>query len=192
MDQNVAGDANSSRIVANRSEPYLWCMHTTLWATLSANGNYARSTPDHPPRPEALADFAVHVRETGNFIVGRRTFEEFQAQPSRGGAQPFAGIDIVVVSSQPLEAPGVTRVTSPADALAHLARKGHRRALLAGGEALHNAFLAADLVDDVIFNVAPVFERTGFHLVLSRTRDVRLTSVRELGGGVAQLRYALR
>ena len=34
-------------------------MKTTLWATLTANGNYQRNDSQHPPRPEALADFAA-------------------------------------------------------------------------------------------------------------------------------------
>lgn len=52
-------------------------MKTILWATLTANGNYQPNDPKHPPRPEALADFAAHVRAAGCFVVGRRTFEGF-------------------------------------------------------------------------------------------------------------------
>ena len=89
-------------------------MKTILWATLSANGNYARASAAYPPKPEATADFAAHALAHGNFIVGRRTFEAFQAQPARAGADgsaprtPFANTTIVVVSTT-LAVPSATR-----------------------------------------------------------------------------------
>jgi len=36
-------------------------MKTVLGAALTANGNYGQSRPEHPPRKEALDDFASHV-----------------------------------------------------------------------------------------------------------------------------------
>ena len=50
-------------------------MKTILWATLSANGNYAQSSPENPPKKEAFDDFVKQARAAGNLIVGRRTFE---------------------------------------------------------------------------------------------------------------------
>jgi hypothetical protein len=58
-------------------------MKTIVWATLTANGNYAQASAAHPPKPEALGDFAAHAKRVGNFIVGRRTFEAFQSDPTR-------------------------------------------------------------------------------------------------------------
>ena len=69
-------------------------MKTILWATLSANGNYARASAEHPPKPEATADFAEHALAHGNFIVGRRTFEAVQAALSAAGVEmPFPEMD---------------------------------------------------------------------------------------------------
>lgn len=170
-------------------------MKVTLWATITANGNYARSTQAHPPKPQALADFAEQVAAHGNFIVGKRTFQEFQAQPQRSDGSAgavFAAADIVVISSA-ASFPAPTIARSPEAALAHLRQRGHERALLAGGERLHNAFLAADLVDELLLNIAPGFEDDGLKLVLpqGRYRELGLLGCRELGGGVVQLRYAL-
>ena len=67
---------------------------TILWATLTANGNYARATAERPPRPEALADFAAQATAAGNFIAGRRTFEAFQTDTGRkveDAERAFAG-----------------------------------------------------------------------------------------------------
>jgi dihydrofolate reductase len=166
-------------------------MKTILWATLSANGNYARSSADNPPRPEALRDFAQHAKAHGNFIVGRKTFEGFAAN----GPDPnFAALDIVVVSSRPVSISGVTWACSPSVALKHLEEHGHTTALLSGGESLHNAFLADDLVDEAVFNIAPVLEGQGLsvHLPRGRHRNVILLGMKELGGGLVQLRYDLR
>ncbi|GHO70063.1 hypothetical protein KSC_089550 [Ktedonobacter sp. SOSP1-52] len=166
-------------------------MKTILWATLTANGNYAQSSPEHPPKMEALGDFAAQVKAAGNFIVGRRTFEGMQAS----GGNPFGEVDIVVVSQSVKDIPGVKVVASPQEALGYLQEKGHTTTLLSGGADLHNAFLGQGLIDEVIFNVAPVMEGKGLNLLLDQDhyqyRDVQLLDCKPLGGGVIQLRYAL-
>jgi dihydrofolate reductase len=173
-------------------------MKTILWATLSANGNYARASAAHPPKPEATADFASNALAHGNFIVGRRTFEAFQAQPARAGADgsappnPFARTTIVVVSTT-LAVPGVPRAATPEAALETLRERGHTSALLAGGEQLHNAFLERDLVDELLLNVVPTLEDEGLKILLPKgnQRALVLLGTKQLGAGIVQLHYAL-
>ncbi|WP_261304314.1 dihydrofolate reductase family protein [Paenibacillus andongensis] len=166
-------------------------MKTILWATLAANGNYAQSSPENPPKKEALDDFTKHATAAGNFIVGRRTFE---AMKGNGGG-PFADIDIVVVSKSAIEIPGITVARSPQEALDLLQQKGHQTALIAGGADLHNAFLSLGLVDELIFNVAPVLEGKGLNLLIDqhdyRYKHVELLDSKSLGSGVIQLHYAV-
>lgn len=166
-------------------------MKTILWATLTANGNYAQSSAENPPKPEAFGDFATQAQATGNFIVGRRTFEGMQAS---GGSAP-AGLDIVVVSASIKEIPGIKVAASPQEALDYLQAKGHTKALLTGGADLHNAFLGQGLIDEVIFNIAPVLEGKGLNLLLDQNhyqyKDVQLLDFKSLGGGVIQLHYAI-
>jgi dihydrofolate reductase len=166
-------------------------MKTILWATLSANGNYAQSSPENPPKKEALGDFMTHAKAAGNFIVGRRTFEGMRA--SGGGG--FSDIDIIVVSKSVHDIPGIKFVGSPQEAINYLQEKGHQTALIAGGGELHNAFIAHGLVDELIFNVAPVFEGKGLNLLLDKDhyqyKDVQLLDFKSLGGGVVQLHYAV-
>ncbi|ULL18985.1 dihydrofolate reductase [Paenibacillus sp. H1-7] len=167
-------------------------MKTILWATLTANGNYAQSSPDNPPKKEALGDFAAQAKAAGNFIVGRRTFESMLAS---GGGSGFEGIDIVVLSRKTHDISGVTFAGSPQEALRCLQNKGHHTALLAGGADLHNAFLKERLVDEILFNVAPVLEGKGLQLLIDTDRyqykQVELLDSKSLGGGVIQLRYAV-
>lgn len=166
-------------------------MKTILWATLTANGNYAQSSPEHPPKPEAFGDFVAQVKVAGNFIVGRKTFEGMRA----GGGNPFGEVDIVVVSQSVKEIPGVKVVGSPQEALGYLQAKSHATALVGAGADLHNAFLGQGLVDELIFNVAPVLEGKGFNLLLDTEhyayKDVQLLDFKSLGGGVIQLHYAI-
>lgn len=174
-------------------------MKTILWATLTANGNYQRNDPRHPPRPEALADFAAHARAAGNFVVGRTTFEAFaaQARPADGAPRtPDGGglgnaIPIVVSRAAP---PGVVSARSPKEALALLRERRFATALVAGGATLHNAFLAEDLVDELVIDVASNLEDDGLKLLLPKGafRALALLKQKALGGGVVQLRYDLR
>jgi dihydrofolate reductase len=188
-------------------------MKTILWATLTANGNYAQSSPEHPPRKEALDDFAAHAQAAGNIIVGRRTFVALQAAAgglpaalrsvweSRTphdptGTQEYPrGIDIVVVSRSVKDIPGIAVVDSPQEALRYVQESGHETALLSGGADLHNAFLGRGLVDELIFDVAPVLEGKGLNLLLDQGhyqyKDVQLLDVKPLGGGVVQLHFAV-
>ncbi len=84
---------------------------------------------------------------------------------------------------------------SPQEALNYLQEKGHKTALLAGGADLHNAFLGHGLVDELIFNVAPVLEGKGLNLLLDKGhyqyKDVQLLDFKSLGGGVVQLHFAV-
>ncbi|MFC4100704.1 dihydrofolate reductase family protein [Paenibacillus xanthanilyticus] len=167
-------------------------MKTILWATLTANGNYAQSGPDNPPTKEALADFVTHAAAAGNFIVGRRTFENLR---NGGGPGSFGEVDIVLISKHAADIPGVKVVRSPQEALTYLRQKGHQTALISGGADIHNAFLEQGLVDEVVLNVAPVLEGKGLNLLIDREhyrfKHVELLGCRPLGGGVVQLHYAI-
>lgn len=169
-------------------------MKTVLWATLSANGNYAQSGPENPPNQEALNDFVANAKTAGNFIVGRRTYEGMLAS---GGVSdgPLADLDVVVVSNHVKHLPGATTVGSPQEALSFLLQKGYETALIGAGAELHNEFLGQGLVDELIFNIAPVLEGKGLNLLLDQEKykykDIQLLDFKPLGGGVIQLRYAV-
>lgn len=167
-------------------------MKTVLWAALTANGNYAQSSPEHPSKPEAFNDFVAQAKAAGNFIVGRKTFENVQAG---GNANVFPTIDIVVLSSSVKDIPGVKVVGTPQEALDYLQARGHTTALLSAGADLHNAFLSQGLVDELIIVINPVLEGKGLNILLDKDhyqfKDVQLLDFKSLGGGVVQLHYAI-
>lgn len=170
-------------------------MKIVLWATLSANGAYARSTPAHPPRKEALADFAREVASHRAFVVGRRTFEDFARAPERRPQAEMPAADVVVLSRSLVLPEGVPArvVASPRDAIAALRERGRESALVAGGEAVHRAFLAEGLVDELVVLITPWLEDDGRTIALreGERRDATLLAHEDLGGGVVKLRYAL-
>jgi hypothetical protein len=57
------------------------------------------------------------------------------------------------------------------------------------------ALLGHGLVDELIFNVAPVLEGKGLNLLLDKGhyqyKDVKLLDFKSLGGGVVQLHFAV-
>lgn len=172
-------------------------MKTILWATLTANGNYARGSARHVPRPESLADFAATAKSAKNFVVGRKTFEDFRVNATRRptGESALEGVEIVVVSRSLELPPGApaTVVRDPRAALAHVRARGHQTALVAGGEALHNAFLAEGLIDELAIVLTPALEDDGRKILLppGERREATLLDSKDLGGGLLRLHYAL-
>jgi len=164
-------------------------MKTILWGTLVANGNFAQIGEGRPTHQVAFGDFLARAQATGNFIVGRKTFEGFAAS----GEGSMGNIDVVLVSQSIKEIPGVKVVRSPREALTYLQAKGYATTLLAGGATLHNAFLGQGLVDELIFNVVPALEGKGLNLLLDQDRyqyqEVKLLDFQSLGNDIVQLHY---
>ena len=166
-------------------------MKTILWGTLVANGNFAQISEDKPAHQAAFGDFAARAQATGNFIVGRKTFEGFAAS----GIGSMGKIDVVLVSQSIKEIPGVKVVSSPQEALTYLQAKGYTTTLLAGGAALLSAFLSQGLVDELVLNVVPALEGKGLNLLLDQDRyqyqEVKLLGFQSLGNDIVQLHYAV-
>lgn len=167
-------------------------MKTILWATLVANGNFAQIGAEEQSHQAAFGDFLARAQAAGNFIVGRKTFEQLAAS---GGGGSMGNIEAVLVSQTSEEIPGVQVVSSPQEALTYLQARGHTTALLAGGATLHNAFLGQGLVDELIFNVVPALEGKGLNLLLDQDRyqyqKVKLLGFQSLGNDIVQLHYAV-
>jgi hypothetical protein len=117
--------------------------------------------------------------------------------PALGPAQASEVLAIASATSHPV---GMLESLGAATRLG-MARGSHRSTLAsamclpmrAGGERLHNAFLADGLVDELILDVTPTLEDEGLRLVLPKGQrgEVRLLATRELGGGVVQLHWAI-
>jgi dihydrofolate reductase len=164
-------------------------MKTILWAAVTANGTYMHGGQSYHWPKEVFEDFDRCAAQAGNCIIGRKTHEEYA-----GSGGDFGRIDVVVVSRTPRAIPGVKHVTSPREALLHLEERGHVTALVGGGDSLLNAFLAEDLADEVIVNLTPELGGIGNHMALAGTdhKPMNLLGVREIGGQILRVHYALR
>jgi dihydrofolate reductase len=159
-----------------------------LWASLSANGNYSQATPENPPPLQVLQDVQARSQEAGCVIFGRSTYEEIM---SRGQDPASLKVDIVVVSKTSIN--GVLSAPSPSAALGLLQKRGHKAVVVGGGEQLLNSFLMEGLADEFVFNFLPHLEGgvLNLHLESRSYRTLRTVGMKDLGGGVVQVRYLL-
>lgn len=165
-------------------------MKIILWAEIMANGFYPHDPNEFQTPAEAWADFYGHVAQAGNVIFGRKTVEEVLAA---GGDPHYVKVDVVAVSRQVSELPGVLCAPSPQQAVDILGAKGHTVAFVGGGDTILNAFLAEGLADELIFLIPPAIGGREFGLALpeGQHKDLRLHAVKELGSGCVKLHYLL-
>ena len=163
-------------------------MKITLFAAIMANGNYMHGDGDYRWAKEVFQDFDSCALESGNCIVGRKTYDEYA---STGGG--FGDLAVVVVSRTADSIPGTIVANSPSQAIQQLELLGHSSALVGGGDSLLNAFLAEGLADEIIVNLTPELGGIGNHVQLQGNsyQSMELLSVRELGQGILRLHYRL-
>lgn len=132
---------------------------------------------------------------TGTALVDDPQLTARDAQGAVVGSQPLrvvVGLSDIPASARMLDscAPSLhLRTRDPAEVLDNLARLEVRHLLLEGGPRLAAAFLAAGLVDQVVWYVAPMLLGAGSHAVADwgittlgdgvRLRDVRVEQVGE-------------
>ena len=124
-------------------------------------------------------------------MFGRVTHDELT---SRGDDPAALGIDVIVVSSRQGSRENASIAADPKQAIEQLRARNHSTVLVCGGAELLNAFLAADLADELIFNYTPKLLSSGMHVSVAKesAKTLELLDRKELGSGIVQLSYALR
>ena|SRR5579862_4439865 len=163
-------------------------MKTILWAAITANGNYMHGDSDYRWKKEVFEDFDACALDAGNCIIGRKTYEEYA-----GSGGSLGALKVVVVSRSASNIAGVTCAGSPSEALSLLEANGYTSALVGGGDSLLNAFLAEGLADELILNITPELGGSGNRLSLpgAHIKLLKLVEMREIGEGIARMRYAV-
>lgn len=159
-----------------------------LYMGLMANGCYAVTDESHSEASipkEVNENFAQTVGKIGNMIIGRHTYELFRSR--------MPGIETVVISQSPLKYDNVTVVSSPAEALSLLEKKGYETAFVGGGAQVVSAFLSQGLVDEIYINIYPLVSR-GSTFAISEIFEASLEiiSVDKLNADTIQLHYRIR
>lgn len=112
---------------------------------------------------EIIEAAAGNIRKTGNLIMGRKSFENFEK--AVGGATQlqlaFPNVEMVWLSARTVTEPERITAHSPEEAINYLSSKGFREIIVGGGPETYAAFLERKLITDVLLNVVPLFTEGG-------------------------------
>jgi dihydrofolate reductase len=133
-------------------------------------------------------DWSSFLPSTDHIVMGRGTYQKVRSFDR----WPYADHDVVVVSTtlDPALETGVTVTRSAAEAAELLSRRGAREVYVDGGKVIQ-AFLAADLIDEITVSVSPVVIGAGIPLFGSAPGDVwlRLRAAHASEGGMTHATY---
>ena len=160
-----------------------------LYNAISVDGKIAKINDSTPWSKTEWQEFHRVVKQFGNIVVGRRTFDMIK------GKQVFrrCGNPKVVVLSRYKRGPvgDTVFVRYPKEAVSVLYDKGFSRILLGGGSRLNSSFLNEDLVDEVWLDIEPMLFGSGIPLCrkLLSDKQLALISIRKLSRNLVQARY---
>lgn len=161
---------------------------------ISVNGIIATEEGDEEfLSHENWEKFCELARKFGNFIVGRRTYEVVKEWDSGYNFDDLVGVEKVVISQDQnfkLDE-GYILANSPQDALAKLSRL--ENVLVTGGAHINSAFAEANLLDEIILNVEPVFIGKGIQLFAPKDFEMKakLISADKTENGIVTLKYEI-
>lgn len=178
-----------SRSLVNRSA-------TVVYIATSLDGFIARTDGSidwlvHPEPPEDFG-WAAFLATLGGIVMGRATFEHVLTFPG----WPYGEIPMTVLTragiTVPAELAHTVRASSraPREVLVEMRERGCERIYVDGGKTIQ-AFLAEDLIDELIITTLPVLIGSGLSLFGPLERDLAFAhlSTRTLPLGLVQSSY---
>jgi dihydrofolate reductase len=165
-------------------------MHTTIVATVTANGFIARGTNElaNWSSKEDKQYFVEETKKAGVMIMGRTTYATI--------GRPLPGRLIVVLTEKPEEvgvAPGSVETASGdlRTVLNGLEARGFTQVVIAGGSNVYSQFLNAGLVNEIALTTEPIIFTNGIPLAANLEKELNLEtiSVERLGEKTVLVRY---
>jgi len=165
-------------------------MHTTIVATVTANGFIARGTNElaNWSSKEDKQYFVEETKKAGVMIMGRTTYATI--------GRPLPGRLIVVLTEKPEEvgvAPGSVETASGdlRTVLNGLEARGFTQVVIAGGSNVYSQFLNAGLVNEIALTTEPIIFTNGIPLAayLEKELNLETISVERLGEKTVLVRY---
>ncbi len=155
----------------------------------TVNGYIAKTNNETPWSDEEWLSFSKIVKETGNIIIGRRTYEIMKANNefSKIG-NPFT----VIVSKKDFAHDyNFTIAKSPKEALKILEEKGFDKALIAGGGILNSSFMKENLIEEIYLDLEPLIFGKGIRLFSNNDfeANLELIEAKNLSKNTIQLHY---
>lgn len=163
---------------------------------ISLNGLIARENGDEDWLPsEGWDEFVEDVKQFGNFIMGRETYElVMKLYPDYNFDNVVSPYKIIITSQASYQTPdGYQVVHSPREAKQFLEEKGIEAALLVGGGKLNSSFYANGLVDETWVTVNPIILGRGRSFIgdYDFEAQLKLKEVVKLNKDRVQLRYSV-
>ena len=162
-----------------------------LYNATTVNGYIAKSNGETPWSKKEWQTFHKTVKEMGNIIVGRRTYEIMAREKAfEGCGNPVV---VVVTRSQKNQGKDVIFVDSPEKAVGALRSMKFKRLLLGGGRRLNSSFLLSGLVNEVWIDIEPFLFGDGIRIIDANNLNVKLKVIgfRRLSRDLVQIRYEI-
>lgn len=171
-------------------------MKIILFMAMSLNGIIADKSGSEDFLSDANWEFFKELAKKYNcFIVGRKTYEAVQKWPDYNFNDIDAKLKIVISSDKSLELkPPFLLADSPKDAIKKAIALNLESAILTGGGTINSAFLAENLIDEVIVNIEPVILGGGIPIFREGELEKRLSLIEtvKIAGDILQLRYKVK
>jgi dihydrofolate reductase len=157
---------------------------------ISVNGYIAKVDHETPWTKEEFTSYSNKVKEVGNLIVGKTTFDLM----SQDNAFVDLGEPFVVVLTKFLEKPtraNTVYVNNFEDALRAVENKGFNTALIGGGGKMDSEALKSGKLDELFIDIEPKVFGQGIPLfsVCDTNLDLKLINFKKIGESGIQLHY---
>lgn len=147
-------------------------MKVVLYMAMSTDGYIAKKNDETSWSKEEWQSFSQFVKEAGNLVVGRKTFEIMK---SGGEFKKIGNPEVVVVSSKRIvESSKVEGAKSPEEAVGKLRVKGFSTIVVGGGSKLNASFMKAGLIDEIYLDIEPQIFGKGKPLFSEEEFECRL------------------
>ena len=168
-------------------------MKKVMYMAMSVNGFIADTEGNTPWSDEEWNSFNQAVKETGNLVIGRKTYELMKDDDT---LNKFKDQLVVVVTSKvlPKNEANVSFVASPAEVMNLLEKKKYKTALLAGGTVLNSSMLNGGFIDELYLDVEPKLFSGGINLFSNDIvdLDLELMGSKKIGKNTVQLYYKVK
>ena len=137
--------------------------------------------------------FLALTKETGCFIVGRKTYEEVKKWKNYNFDNIKATKIIISNKSNFNLGEGYLLANSPRDALRKASELGFKKVILTGGGKINTAFMKERLVDEIIVNIEPFVLGKGIKIFSEEDFENKLNLIdtKVLKSGIVQIHYKI-
>jgi len=172
-------------------------MKVILYMAMSANGCIATQDNETPWSKAEWGSFSGVVKQTGNMVIGRKTYEIMERKKEFSNL----GNPLVIVLSKTKskhklgnEENNVVFVRSPQEALNVLQEKEYTTAMVAGGSEINTSFMRENVVDELFLDIEPLIFGKGIPLFATDhfEKKLDLVNVTNLSENTIQLHYKVK